>query len=143
MEANEVVNTEARPSAKRGEPVNRPQSPVAGVLEDSQMRTDDYVRDISTLRIQNAEDAGGKGANLGELVAAELPVPPGFVLLRACYQDSMRAGGVSEELATAHRKALEKVGDSSELGELCDRMQSLALKAGITDDVRDRMLAAY
>ncbi len=107
------------------------------------MRTDDYVRDISTLRIENAEDAGGKGANLGELVAAELPVPPGFVLLRACYQDSMRAGGVSEELAAAHRKALEKVGDSSELGELCDRMQSLAFKAGITDDVRDRMLAAY
>lgn len=40
-------------------------------------------------------------------------------------------------------KALEKVGESSELGELCDRMQSLVLKAGITDDVRHRVLAAY
>jgi len=107
------------------------------------MQTDQYVRDISTLRIEDAEDAGGKGANLGELVAAELPVPPGFVLLRACYQDSMREGGVSEELAAAHREGLEKVGDSSELGDLCDRMQALVLKAGITDDVRDRVLAAY
>ena len=89
------------------------------------MQTDNYVRDISTLRIENSKEAGGKGANLGELVVAELPVPPGFVLLRASYQDSMRTGGVSEELAAAHRKALEKVGDSSELGELCDRMQSL------------------
>ena len=70
-------------------------------------------------------------------------MPPGFVLLRASYQDSMRAGGVSEELAAAHREALSKVGDTSHLGELCERMQSLVLKAGITDDVRDLMLAAY
>ena len=55
----------------------------------------------------------------------------------------MRTGGVSEELAAAHREALAKVGDSSQLGELCDRMQSLVLKVGITDDVRDLLLAAY
>ena len=42
------------------------------------MQTDNYVRDISTLRIENAKEAGGKGANLGEQVAAELPVPPGL-----------------------------------------------------------------
>jgi len=143
VEASELTNAEARQSAKRGEPVNRPQAPVVGVPERAKCNLDDYVRDISTLRIENAKEAGGKGANLGELVAAELPVPPGFVLLRACYQDSMRAGGVSDELAAAYREALAKVGDSSQLGELCDRMQSLVLKAGITDDVCDRMLAAY
>ncbi len=139
MDADEVTNTEARPSAQNG----RHQSPITAVPEESHMKTDDYVRDISALGIDNAKEAGGKGANLGELVAAELPVPPGFVLLRASYQDSMRAGGVSEELAAAHREALTKVGDSSHLGELCERMQSLVLKAGVTDDVRDLMLAAY
>ena len=40
----------------------------------------------------------------------------------------MRAGGVSEELAAAHREALTKVGDSSQLGELCERMQSFVLR---------------
>jgi pyruvate,water dikinase len=139
VDAGEVTNTEARPSAKSG----RHQSPITAVPEESHMHTDDYVRDISALRIENAKEAGGKGANLGELVAAELPVPPGFVLLRASYQDSMRAGGVSEELAAAHREALTKVGDSSHLSELCKRMQSLVLKAGIIDEVRDLVLAAY
>src|SRR5271155_2277670 len=143
MEAGEVTNTEARRSAKRGQPVNRLQSLVASVPEESRMQTDNYVRDISTLRIEDSKETGGKGANLGELGVAELPVPPGFVLLRASYQDSMRAGGVSDELAAAHRKALAKVGDSSELAELCTRMQSLVLKAGIADHVRDRVLAAY
>jgi phosphoenolpyruvate synthase/pyruvate phosphate dikinase len=37
------------------------------------MRDNTYVRNISTLRISDAEDAGGKGANMGEMVAAELP----------------------------------------------------------------------
>ena len=31
---------------------------------------------------------GGKGANLGELTTAGLPVPPGFVVTAAAYQPS-------------------------------------------------------
>jgi pyruvate, water dikinase len=30
-----------------------------------------FVRDISTLRLSDAEEAGGKGANMGEMVAAK------------------------------------------------------------------------
>lgn len=52
-----------------------------------------YVCDISVLRLDDAEEAGGKGANMGELVAAGLPVPPGFVLMRSSYLASMRAAG--------------------------------------------------
>ena len=101
-----------------------------------------YVRDISSLRISDAEEAGGKGANMGELVAAKLPVPPGFVLLRDCYRDSMREGGVDEELSALHREALA-VADTTHLPELCERLQGLVHKAGIADSVRDRILAAY
>ena len=39
------------------------------------MQSKGYVRDISALRIIDAEDAGGKGAKMRELVAAKLPVP--------------------------------------------------------------------
>ncbi len=49
-----------------------------------------YAADFSTLRLSHAEEAGGKGANLGELVAAGLPVPRGFVLLQNSYRTSMR-----------------------------------------------------
>ena len=66
------------------------------------MQSDTYVRDISALRITDAEEAGGKGANMGELVAAKLPVPPGFVLLRDCYREfdaSGRSGCRAERAA--------------------------------------------
>jgi pyruvate, water dikinase len=107
------------------------------------MGTHTYVRDIASLRITDAEDAGGKGANLGELVAAQLPVPGGFVLMRSGYLDSMQAGGVDAELAALHREGLEHFADSKQLEELCHRMRGLVAKAGIDDTVRDQVLAAY
>jgi pyruvate,water dikinase len=100
-----------------------------------------YVEDIADLRITDAEEAGGKGANMGEMVAANLPVPPGFVLLRDCYLESVREGGVADELNSAHRAALS--ADPAELAEMCERMQALVWKAGMADEVRERVLAAY
>jgi len=107
------------------------------------MEGNTYVRNISTLRISDAEEAGGKGANMGELVAAKLPVPPGFVLQRDCYRDSMRAGGVDAELSELHREALANVADTTHLPELCERLQGLVHKAGVADAVRDAVLVAY
>jgi pyruvate,water dikinase len=102
-----------------------------------------YVRDIASLRITDAEDAGGKGANLGELVAAKLPVPSAFVLMRSAYLDSMVAGGVADELGALHRDALRCVADSARLDELCHRMQTLVAKAGVPVAIRDQLLNAY
>ncbi len=102
-----------------------------------------YVRDISALTIRDAEEAGGKGANMGELVSAKLPVPPGFVLLRDCYRDSMRSAGVHTELNALHREALDNVADTARLSDLSERMQALVRKAGVGDDVRRPILSAY
>ncbi|MGV0792511.1 phosphoenolpyruvate synthase [Mycolicibacterium sp. XJ1819] len=102
-----------------------------------------YVRDIAALRIADAEEAGGKGANMGELVAANLPVPPGFVVLRDGYRDSVRAGGVDAELSALHREALDAVDDTNHVAELCERLQALVHKAGVAEKVRDVVLAAY
>jgi pyruvate,water dikinase len=102
-----------------------------------------YVEDIANLGMADAEEAGGKGANMGEMVAAELPVPPGFVVLRDSYLASMRGGGVSDELNAAHREALLAAGDPGRFDEMCAKMKALVLQAGMTEDVRDRILEAY
>lgn len=102
-----------------------------------------FASDIATLRLSDAEEAGGKGANMGELVAAGLPVPPGFVLMRSSYLASMQAGGVDAELAALHREALGQINNSARLSELCQRMQTLVTKAGLSDDVRTALLDSY
>lgn len=105
--------------------------------------TGKYVSNIATLRLVDAEEAGGKGANMGELVAAGLPVPPGFVLMRSSYLASMEAGGVDTELAALHREALTQVNNGPRLAELCQRMRTLVVKAGVSQDVRDQLLDSY
>ncbi|OSC24422.1 phosphoenolpyruvate synthase [Mycobacterium vulneris] len=105
--------------------------------------TGNYVSNIATLRLGDAEEAGGKGANMGELVAAGLPVPPGFVLMRSSYLASMEAAGVDTELSALHREALTQVDNAARLAELCQRMRALVAKAGVSQDVRDQLLSAY
>ncbi len=102
-----------------------------------------YVEDIANLGMPDAEEAGGKGANMGEMVAAGLPVPPGFVVLRDSYLESMKAAGVIDELNAAHREAMLAALDTSRFDGMCDTMKGLVLKAGIPDEVRERILVAY
>ena len=95
-----------------------------------------YVENIADLGMKDAEEAGGKGANMGEMVAAGLPVPPGFVVLRDSYLESMRAAGVADELNAEHREAMLHALDTSRFDEMCARMKAIVLQAGMPADVR-------
>lgn len=44
--------------------------------------------------------AGGKGANLGEMVHAHIPVPPGFVVTATAYFEFLKETNVMEEIQT-------------------------------------------
>ena len=107
------------------------------------MSSPHYVADIAELGMANAEEAGGKGANMGEMVSAGLPVPPGFVVLRDSYLESMNAARVADELNAAHREAMLHAVDPDHLDDMCEKMKALVLKAGMPDAVRDRILTSY
>lgn len=102
-----------------------------------------YVEDIANLGMADAEEAGGKGANMGEMVTAALPVPPGFVVLRSGYLASIGGAGVTDELNTAHREAMLHALDTDRFDGMCAKMKALVLQAGMAEEVRDRILAAY
>jgi phosphoenolpyruvate synthase/pyruvate phosphate dikinase len=54
-----------------------------------------YIKDFDQLGRSDLDEAGGKGANLGELARAGFPVPAGFVLTTAAYQDFVNANGIA------------------------------------------------
>ncbi|GAA5120848.1 phosphoenolpyruvate synthase [Haloechinothrix salitolerans] len=101
-------------------------------------------RPFAELTLRDDAEAGGKGANLGELIAAGLPVPDGFVVLRQAYVESMRAGGVAADLAALHAEALAlAASDEHGLRRRCQRMAELVRKSGMTPEVRDALLLEY
>ncbi len=84
---------------------------------------------------------GGKGANLGEMTRAGLPVPPGFVITVEAYQRFYQASGVAEEVAT--RLGRLDVDDQVQLRRTAESLQELIRRARTPDDVRAAILDAY
>jgi len=71
-----------------------------------------YVVRFADLGRGDIAVAGGKGANLGELTRAGLPVPPGFVVTAAGYPSATDEGDVRDELRASLvslREALESI----------------------------------
>ncbi|HEX7307668.1 phosphoenolpyruvate synthase [Lentzea sp.] len=100
-----------------------------------------YIRDFTTLGKDDTGTAGGKGANLGELTRAGLPVPPGFVVTAQAFLTSMSQ--VRDDLAAELVIALDRGTTPQRLEECAERMRELVRKAGVSDDVRHAVLEAY
>ena len=87
--------------------------------------------------------AGGKGANLGELVRAGLPVPPGFVVTAPAYLQALDEGGVRDEIRSVFADACRRVDDAAALTSASERLRALVRKAGVPTTVQESVLAAY
>ncbi len=85
--------------------------------------------------------AGGKGANLGELTRADLPVPPGFVIAADAYLQAMDAGGVRREITELLNRV--DVDTPHALAAASHTLRSIVHKTGIPDGLRAGILAAY
>ncbi|EGW39742.1 PEP/pyruvate-binding domain-containing protein [Desulfosporosinus sp. OT] len=58
-----------------------------------------YTKTLSELNKHSLPEAGGKGANLGELIRVGLPVPPGFVVTTGAYHLHLEESGLQERIA--------------------------------------------
>ena len=57
-----------------------------------------YLRQFVEIGRHDVDLAGGKGANLGELTRAGLPVPNGFVVTTDAYRDFVDAAGIATSI---------------------------------------------
>jgi phosphohistidine swiveling domain-containing protein len=58
-----------------------------------------FIKQFEELGRDDLDQAGGKGANLGELTRAALPVPPGFVVLTDAYRAYVSEHQLAEKIA--------------------------------------------
>lgn len=55
-----------------------------------------YVLDFNQIRKENISIAGGKGANLGEMISNSIPVPRGFILTTDAYKNFLEVNKLEE-----------------------------------------------
>jgi pyruvate,water dikinase len=95
------------------------------------------------LRLSDAPLVGGKGANLGELTAAGLPVPPGFVVTVDAFFEAMSVAGVREQLHDGLVRALVAADDPVQLEADAKELRAEVCAAGIPDPLAVEILGAY
>ena len=57
-----------------------------------------YTRTFNQIGKGDASIAGGKGASLGEMTQAGIPVPPGFIVLASAFEQFLEEADLAQEL---------------------------------------------
>jgi pyruvate,water dikinase len=95
---------------------------------------------LEDVRSEDIDSVGGKGASLGEMTSAGLPVPPGFVVTAETYRWFIEETGIAEELFEAVDVDAD---DSTALADAEARAEELILGTDMPDGLRDEILEAY
>lgn len=85
--------------------------------------------------------AGGKGANLGEMTRAQIPVPPGFIVTAEAYFNFLEITNISDKI----RELLTPLdaNDSRQLQQIAGEVKQVILKADMPPDLADMIKKAY
>ena len=85
--------------------------------------------------------AGGKGANLGELTQAGIPVPPGFVVTAETYEKFMIDSGINDAVMEILNKI--DINDTKELQSAAEEIKSIIVSTPVPDDISIYITEAY
>jgi pyruvate,water dikinase len=86
-------------------------------------------------------EAGGKGANLGEMAFAGFPIPPGFVTTSDAYFKHLDANNLREPIGAI--LADLDVDDSDKLNEASAKIKKLIVDGKIPQELEDDIISNY
>jgi len=107
-----------------------------GNIMTSSVIEGDLILDLKSIRKDMFSVAGGKGANLGELIAFGIRVPPGFVITSNAYKYFIEYNKLKEKI----KEVLEKESDEESASE---KIRSLILSALVPKDLEESIYKGY
>ena len=100
-----------------------------------------YVQKFEDLNKSDIGIAGGKGANLGELTQAGIPVPPGFVVTAETYEKFMEDSGINDKVLDILDKI--DINDTKALQAAAEEIKAIIIETPIPDDMVMFIKEAY
>ena len=101
----------------------------------------EMIRDFKKISKSSASIAGGKGASLGEMTRARIPVPPGYVVLSAAFEKFLENSDLNVEidsiLHAVNHKEMRTVENASE------KIKDLILKAKMPKDIKEEITKEF
>jgi len=100
-----------------------------------------YVKWFKELGKEDIAVAGGKGANLGELTQAKIPVPPGFVVLSSAYYAFLEYNKLRPQIH--HILSATDIADPHQLNQASVKIKKLIATAEIPEDISKEIFQSY
>jgi phosphoenolpyruvate synthase/pyruvate phosphate dikinase len=95
------------------------------------------IQSFADISREDAETAGGKGASLGEMTNAGIPVPQGFVVLAGAFEQFLAETDLNVEIDTIlHCVDIEKMHTVEHASET---IQKLILEAKMSEDIEQEI----
>lgn len=106
-----------------------------------------YIKHFSDLSYKNVAIAGGKGASLGEMSRAGIPVPPGFVILASAFEYFMKETPHSPVAETKLdiEAQLEKINydDTNSIDQASNVIRDIMHDTSIPADLQKEIVAEF
>ncbi len=93
------------------------------------------------IRKKDIPTCGGKGASLGEMYNAGIPVPPGFVVTAQAYKNFLDSAGIADEIYFVLGNL--NVEDNTELQAASKKIQEIIIRAQMPKDIVEDIIEAY
>jgi len=86
---------------------------------------------------------GGKCANLGEMINAGIPVPPGFAVTAYAYKRFIEETGIAQKIYDILDETITDPRNPTQYEEASRKIRSLIESTPIPKDIRDAIVEAY
>jgi len=101
----------------------------------------EFTKTFAELSSKDSSIAGGKGASLGEMTQAGIPVPEGFVVLAVSYTQFLGANKLTEAIDLL----LKKVDSQSDvsINSTSERIKKIILDAPCPKDIETKIISEF
>src|SRR5215831_12587470 len=100
----------------------------------------EIILPFTAINASSLSIAGGKAANLGEMIQAGLPVPPGFCVTTTAYSVVAEQSHIDAILAEL---PITDTNDTARLSQLANSARATILATPIPDSIIEAITAAY
>lgn len=100
-----------------------------------------FIKNFSKISKNSAFEAGGKGASLGEMTGAKIPVPPGFVILAGAFDRFLEETDLTQELGAMLDRVNYK--DINSVDGASAKIRNLISRAAMPADLQKDIVTEF
>ncbi|MEM3672664.1 MAG: phosphoenolpyruvate synthase [Candidatus Bathyarchaeia archaeon] len=103
----------------------------------------DLIIWFENLRKTDIPIVGGKNANLGEMISAGIPVPPGFAITVYSYKKFIEETGIAAKIYEIIKETMSNPSDPAQYGIASKKIRQLIESTPMPKEIVDAIKSAY